>query len=142
MKVHTSLNPNVSVLRIFPGIPASIVEAYLKPPIRGIILETFGVGNCPTNREDLLGLFKDAAERDVIILNISQCARGSVENELYATGRFLSTFGIVGGADMTIECALAKLSFLLGLEPALPTTEIRRLLGQNLCGELSRLETL
>ena len=136
--VQKSINPNVSILRLFPGIPAQVVESFLKPPIRGVVLETFGAGNAPTNRPELLHLFKGAAERDIIIVNISQCGKGTVQNELYATGRFLSSFGIVSGGDMTVECAITKLAYLLGKESSqFSTPKIRHLLGTSLCGELT-----
>lgn len=136
MAVQKNINPNVSILRLFPGIPAQIVESFLRPPTRGVVLETFGAGNAPTNRPEILCLFKEAAERDVIIVNISQCGKGTVQNELYATGRYLSTFGIVSGGDMTVECAITKLAYLLGKEH-LSTPKIRQLLGTSLCGELT-----
>ncbi|KGG50409.1 L-asparaginase [Mitosporidium daphniae] len=136
--VQKNINPNVSILRLFPGIPTPVVESFLKPPIRGVVLETFGTGNAPTNRPELLRLFKEAAERDVVIINISQCGKGIVQNELYETGRFLSSFGIVPGGDMTVECAITKLAYLLGKEsPHLSMSKIRQLLGTSLCGELT-----
>lgn len=50
------------------------------------MLETYGSGNAPNNREDLLEELKKAAERKVVILNCTQCLRGSVKT-VYATGQ-------------------------------------------------------
>ena len=62
------------------------VKAFLQPPIEGIVLETYGTGNAPNNREDLLEELKKATGRKVVILNCTQCLRGSVTT-VYATGQ-------------------------------------------------------
>ncbi|NXC17498.1 LPP60 lysophospholipase, partial [Corythaeola cristata] len=111
-RVHTNMNRNVGLLRIFPGITAAAVKAFLQPPIEGIVLETYGSGNAPNNREDLLEELKKAAERKVLILNCTQCLRGSVKM-VYATGQTLADVGVVPGGDMTPEAALTKLSYAL-----------------------------
>jgi len=48
-----------------------------------------------------------------IIVIISQCSRGTV-NDLYSIGRQIKELGVVSGLDMTLECTVAKLSYLLG----------------------------
>ncbi len=72
-----ALNPNVAILQIFPGIPTSTVRTFLSSTIQGLVLETFGAGNIPQNK-DLIEVLREAAERGVVIVNITQCARGSV----------------------------------------------------------------
>lgn len=62
------------------------VRAFLQPPMEGIVLETYGSGNAPDNRADLLEEFWKATERGVIMVNCSQCLRGSVTTS-YATGK-------------------------------------------------------
>ena len=48
------MNPHVGVLRLFPGITEATVRAFLQPPIQGVVLQTYGMGNAPDTREDLL----------------------------------------------------------------------------------------
>uniref|UniRef100_A0A8V0YWN8 asparaginase n=1 Tax=Gallus gallus TaxID=9031 RepID=A0A8V0YWN8_CHICK len=105
-RVHTNMNRNVGLLRIFPGITAAAVKAFLQPPIEGIVLETYGSGNAPNNREDLLEELKRATERKVVILNCTQCLRGSVTT-VYATGQMLSE-NLRG--EMTVVPTGAKIS--------------------------------
>ncbi|XP_051476670.1 60 kDa lysophospholipase isoform X3 [Apus apus] len=105
-QVHTNMNRNVGLLRIFPGITAAAVQAFLQPPIEGIVLETYGSGNAPNNREDLLKELKKATERKVVILNCTQCLRGSVKT-VYATGQMLSE-NLRG--EMTVVPTGAKIS--------------------------------
>ncbi|CAG8542003.1 3537_t:CDS:10 [Ambispora gerdemannii] len=133
-KTHKKLNSNVATLRLFPGITESTVRAFLAPPIEGIVLETYGAGNAPDTREDLMKAFTEASERGVIIVNCSQCKKGLV-TDLYATGKALNKAGVVPGSDMTAECALAKLSYLLGQN--LSANQVRQEMTRNLRGELT-----
>lgn len=90
-----------ATLRLFPGITSATIRAFLMPPTRGVVLETFGAGNAP-QRADLMSLLKEACDRGVVIVAISQCAKGSV-SDAYETGRTLLRAGVVPGADMTPE---------------------------------------
>ncbi|XP_071665803.1 60 kDa lysophospholipase isoform X2 [Patagioenas fasciata] len=138
-RVHTNMNRNVGLLRIFPGITAAAVKAFLQPPIEGIVLETYGSGNAPNNREDLLEELKKATERKVMILNCTQCLRGSVKT-VYATGQTLADVGIIPGGDMTPEAALTKLSYALS-KSKLSWEEKRQMLSENLRGEMTVVPT-
>ncbi|KZT71420.1 asparaginase-domain-containing protein [Daedalea quercina L-15889] len=124
-----------STLRLFPGIPASTVRAFLAPPTQGVVLETYGAGNAP-QRSDLIGALKEACDRGVVIVSISQCAKGTV-SDAYETGRSLLSAGVVSGGDMTPECALTKLSYLLS-KPELSLPAVRSSVGTPLRGELTR----
>ena len=95
------MSSHVATLRLFPGITAATVRAFLAPPMRGLILETFGAGNAP-QRADLLDALKEACDRGVVIVTISQCSKGTVSAD-YETGRGLLNIGIVPGGDMTPE---------------------------------------
>ncbi|TFY65701.1 hypothetical protein EVG20_g5391 [Dentipellis fragilis] len=134
-RAHKEMSPHVATLRLFPGITAATIRAFLTPPIRGVVLETFGAGNAP-QRKDLMETLREACDRGVVIVAISQCARGSV-SDAYETGRTLLQAGIVSGGDMTPESALAKLGYLLS-KPELSPAEVRSLIGMPLRGELTR----
>jgi L-asparaginase len=113
LKVHYSMCPDIAVLKIFPGITKASVESVLTTKnTKAIILETFGSGNAPTEKW-LLDLLKNAISEEKIIVNITQCIAGSVEQGKYQTSTELKKLGIIGGRDMTFEAALAKLMHLL-----------------------------
>ena len=92
-------------------------------------METYGSGNFPSNRPELHAIIKDAISRGVIVVNISQCRRGEV-SEVYEGAVIMGQLGVTHGLDMTRECALAKLSYLLGkcgdcLMPTRATSALR-----------------
>ena len=134
LHVHTQMNPNIGILRLFPGITEHTVKAFLQDPMAGVVLCTYGTGNAPDNRPELLEAFRQACQRGVIIVNCTQCIYGSV-NIMYPSARMLQHVGILSGADMTIECAIAKLSYLLG--KGYPIEKVRQLMATNLRGEMT-----
>lgn len=135
-KAHKKMDSNVATLRLFPGITATTVRAFLNPSIRGVVLETFGAGNAP-QRQDLTDALLEACNRGVVIVAISQCTKGAV-SDAYEAGRKLLQAGVIPGGDMTPECALTKLSYLLS-KPSLSIAEVRDLVGTPLRGELTRI---
>lgn len=53
------------------------VRAFLQPPLKGVVLETFGSGNGPT-KAGLLQELRAAAERGLVIVNCTHCLQGAV----------------------------------------------------------------
>lgn len=133
-KVHTITEQPVAIIMMYPGISPEVIRNALKQPVNAMILLTFGVGNAPQNKE-LLGLLREATERGVVVLNLTQCLAGKVNMGGYATGCALAEAGVLSGFDMTPEAALAKLHFLLSQN--LPMDTLRTQLQQDLRGELT-----
>ena len=79
---------------------------------------------------------KEATERGIIIVNISQCLSGSVEMGRYETGIHLAEAGVISGYDSTVESAVTKLMFLLG--HGLPPEEIRKKMRTCMAGEITK----
>ena len=52
----------------------------------GVVLQTYGQGNAPDMRKDLLEVMREACDRGVIVVNITQCAKGNV-SPIYAVGK-------------------------------------------------------
>ncbi len=134
-KVHTRLNNNIVVLKLFPGISREITTLILSAPgTKAILLETFGAGNATTQKW-FIELLRKAIAQDIIVLNITQCHEGKVIQGMYETSSALKKAGVTGGEDLTFESAVTKLMFLLGTGKT--TKEIKKMLSHNLRGELS-----
>ncbi|MBU6428890.1 MAG: asparaginase, partial [Cyanobacteria bacterium REEB65] len=117
LKVHDRLESRIAVLDVFPGMSPALLEALLSSgELRGVVLKTFGSGNVPAT-PGFLAAIAQAVERGVVVLNVTQCRSGEVSLGLYESSADLLARGVVGGMDLTPEAALAKLSFILGLEP-------------------------
>ena len=135
LRLRTRFDPNVTILKLFPGITQTVVESVLNMPnLRGVVLETFGAGNAPTDSW-FLNTLKAAIDRGVVVFNVSQCEGGRVTQGQYQTSTYLKQIGVVSGADITTEAAITKLMLLLGEthNPAI----VRTLLAQPICGEIS-----
>ena len=148
MNVQTNLSTaNVACLRIFPGITPELVNSVLaSSELKGLVLETFGAGNAPAGKDNALirVLQKWAAgasvamkepKRRVVVVNVTQCLRGTV-SPIYEAGNTLAAAGVVPGGDMTSEAALTKLAYLLSL-PHLSADEVAARMKVSKRGELT-----
>jgi L-asparaginase len=114
LKVHTKLDTNIAILKLFPGITEGVVKSILDiKALKGVILETYGAGNAPTDKW-FIDALTNAIDKGIIIYNVTQCKGGSVEMGKYETSVALGEIGLVGGYDITTESATAKMMFLLG----------------------------
>ena len=133
--INTNFDTRVAILKIFPGINQTVVRALLNAPdLRGVILETFGAGNAPTDPW-FLEEIRLAIERRLVLFNVSQCDGGRVSQGFYQTSRYLGEVGVVSGGDITVEAAITKLMFCLG--QSLDNEVVKLKLSQPIAGEMS-----
>jgi L-asparaginase len=124
----------VGVVHLYPGISSEVIKNTIRQPVKALILRSYGVGNAPQD-EALLACLKEARAKRIIVVNCSQCIKGTVNMSGYATGNALSEAGVISGQDMTLEATLTKLHYLLS--KALTYDEVCQKMQQNLRGELT-----
>jgi L-asparaginase len=135
IEINTNLCTDIGILKIFPGMTKEYLCEYLKiKRLRALVLETFGSGNA-TTESWFIDCLKQATERGLVMVNISQCVAGSVDMGKYETGIAMKNAGIVSGHDMTTEAALIKLMHLLGQN--YPAVKINELMEISLAGEMT-----
>ncbi|WP_372474576.1 asparaginase [Capnocytophaga sp. ARDL2] len=135
LEIVEELDTRVFVLKIFPGINPEILKNILEMPnLRGIVLETFGSGNAPTEPW-FLDTLENAIKRGVKVVNVTQCWGGSVDMGKYETGTTLQKIGVVSGHDITTEAAITKLMVLLPQN--LSNIEFQQAFETAVCGELT-----
>jgi len=133
---HYSLNPDVTILKLFPGISDNCVKAvFTNPYLKGVVLETFGAGNSPSH-PPFFAIIEEAIKREIVIVNVTQCVSGAVEPDRYAGGKTLQTIGVLSGYDMTTEAAVTKLMFLFG--HGLTSEEVRERMQLSIAGEMTK----
>lgn len=135
LKPHYLLDRNIAILKIFPGMPPQVIESILGiPGLKGIVMETYGSGNAPRD-EWFLKMLKDAVDRGIVIVNVTQCVGGSVEMHRYETGHKLLDAGVISGYDSTTESAVTKLMFLFG--HGMTAGEVKEHMNCSLIGEVT-----
>ncbi len=133
--IHKSLNTNVAILKLFPGINHNLLHTLINTKdLKAIIIESFGSGNAPTYKwflDDLRSFMRKGG----IIFNVTQCHGGSVEMGLYETSREMLAAGVVSGRDITSEASVTKLMHLLGTYRS--GSDVVKNLSRSLAGEIT-----
>ena len=136
LKINKIIDPKVVVLNLYPGFSVDILKSVLESGIRGLVLMTYGMGNAPSNDPKFLQLISEANDAGVIVVNCTQCIKGTVDMSSYETGQGLSNAGVISGFDMTPEATLTKLGYLLSSDCS--NKEIKQKMQTCLRGELTR----
>ncbi len=136
LKARYNLSTDVAIIRIVPGLTTKQIDTIANiDGLRAIILETFGSGNAPTNKQFLDSIEK-ITKKGILVLNITQCHAGKVDMDAYFTGRELKRVGVIGGYDSTTESMLTKLYYLLGQYTNIEDIKVN--IEKNLRGEITK----
>ncbi|MBQ8070035.1 MAG: type I asparaginase [Bacteroidales bacterium] len=136
LSINTALDTRVSILKLHPGITPEVVRYFLcSPETRAVIIETYGAGNAPSKKW-FIDLVKEASSMGKILVNVTQCQSGTVNMDLYATGKSLQNAGVINGYDSTTESALGKLFYLMGKSS--DNEWVKQMMTRNLKGEITK----
>jgi L-asparaginase len=137
--VHKELDDNVALVKLFPGISQTVLSSILDiPKLKAVIIETYGSGNASTDTW-FLQTIEEALKKGIYVVNVTQCAGGSVQMNQYHTGKLLEELGVISGKDMTTESALTKLMYMLGLK--ISRKMFKTVFESDLRGEISEIST-
>lgn len=135
IKTVSGICEKVLLLQFFPGISVkAIANRILTEKPKGIILETFGMGNIPRSAS-LMMVLKNCIEKGIPVLNVSQCLDPWVDMNQYENGKMLQNIGVIGGKDLTLEAATTKMMVLLAEEHSYE--QLKTLLGNPIAGEMA-----
>lgn len=126
----------VCILAMQPHITGQLIEQIIASGVRGLILQSYGVGNPPAANQAFMHSLQQANQQGVVVLNTSQCVYGAVYQDTYASGAMLQQCGVVSGRDITPEAAFSKLSCLLAQHQ--DSDYIRQQMCTVLAGEMAQ----
>ena len=143
--IYDKIEPEVALLKMHPGVNPALIDFLVSKGCRGIVIEGTGLGHTPFNKHDALsarnGEMKNAISRacaKIPVVMTSQCIFGSVNMNVYSTGRDLQVIGVIPGGDMLPEAALTKLMWAIANFPK----DVKKKMQENLHGELSGRTTI
>jgi len=134
-RVEGKLDPAVALVHFHPGMRPSTLAAIFED-VHGAVLAGTGLGHVAS---DLLPPIRKATADGKPVVMASQTLWGRVDLEVYDTGRDLLEAGVIPAADMIPETALVKLMWALG---SFPSGEVRRVMAENVAGEINERLTL
>ena len=138
LRVYSTLSTNVLTIDVYPGMLENLdmfKTLFETPNLQGVVLRTYGAGNVPTEAK-FLKIIENAVNRDgIIVVNVTQCVRGDVQQGLYDTSAVLQDMGVISGQDITSEAALCKLMNVIGNSDIRDLADKKREICKNQAGE-------
>lgn len=130
-----AIEPNVFLLKLIPGTRPEVFDDIARLGYRGVVIEGFGLGGLHCLRRNLLEGIQKLMDANVAVLLTTQCRYEPSDPTVYETGRLALELGILQAYDMTSECAVTKLMWVLA--HATTPEEVRRMMYTSFCGEIS-----
>lgn len=112
---HLRDEAQIGLLRLYPGIPATLVQAIGVAHPQGLVLEMYGVGAGPAINTELCAALARLGAQGTPIVAVSQCPYAAIEDlGVYASGAPFARSGVIAGRDLSAAAAFAKLHYLAG----------------------------
>lgn len=115
VKFYNQLNPRVGLIKLTPGLPAQVIEAYCQM-VDVIIIEGFGIGGIPQlSALDYAGQIRAAVNQGKYVILTTQVPMEGSDYEVYAVGQsILGENHIIETANITSEALVMKAMWALG----------------------------
>ena len=136
VKLDSSFEEKVALLKVYPGQDPSILDYYKKQGYKGIVLEMSGLGHVPSSGKNFwLKKLKEVTGKGMIIVGTSQTIFGRVDPYVYSNARETLEAGVIYLEDMLSETAFVKLGYVLA--KAKNRGEVKKLMLTNMSGEFN-----
>jgi len=136
LKPLLKMEDQVAIIRTYPNFHPDFFEVLSKKGYKGLVLESTGLGQAPTNIPENLPNYealKAFIKKGGVVVLTSQCIYGRVHPYVYSNCRRLVDIGVIFGEDMITETAYIKLAWLLGNFPS----KVNEMITTDLRGEIS-----
>lgn len=137
LELNTDIESKVALIKSFPGISNEIIDYHIDKGYKGLLIEGTGLGHVP---DYMVKSFERAHDENIPVVMTSQCLYGTVNMNVYSTGRLLQDVGVISGMDMTPETAYVKLAWALGQSDDLE--KVKEIIQTNIAGELNESSSL
>ena len=132
LSLDNDVEEKTCLIKSFPGITSELIDYHIDSGFKGIVLEGTGLGHVP---ENLIPSLERAYDEGIAVVMTSQCLYGTVNMNVYSTGRQLVNANVISGGDMLPETAYVKLAWALGQSDNLD--DVKDTMTTNIAGELS-----
>ncbi len=129
VKLYGEMDESVALVYFYPNMDPQILE-YIGSNKKGIIIAGTGLGHVST---DTIKVLKNLVDNGRYIGITSQCLYGSVNLNVYSTGREMIKAGVKPLGDMLPEVAYVKLMWAMGNFPK----NYVSIMEKNVVGEIS-----
>ena len=114
-KVRSNYCDKVFLLKLTPGLSPDFIDYLVEKGYQGIIIESYGLGGLPnTEGNDFVTKCKNAIEKGVKVIVLSQCTYDGIDLSVYQTGIKTKKMGIITMPLATKEYAYTRLMWELG----------------------------
>jgi len=137
LKIHENIEPNVALIKSYPGIKSDLIDYHIDKGYKGIVIEGTGLGHTP---EEVIPAIERAKESSIPVIMTSQCLYGQINMNVYSTGRKLINAGVISAMDMIPETAYVKLIWALGQTDDL--NEVKTIIHTNIAGEIQEKSSM
>lgn len=113
MNKFISSSPKVAICDIYPDMDMeAFTTTCTSPDVEAVILRTYGTGGVPDKNSLFRECIRKLQKKDTIVINLTQCPKGTSEFRLFETNEMLFNHGVISGGDMVTEAAYCKLKHL------------------------------
>lgn len=130
-KMSGNICPDVALVKLIPGTSPKLLDAIYDCGMRGVVVESFGLGGVHSFRRDHNESLIRLMNKGIAVVLTSQCLYEAASLDVYEVSRTLHDAGAVSAADMTTEATVTKLMWALGQKDV----SVREVFAHNFCGE-------